>query len=490
MADLLYDALLRPYSQLMLIAIVIELVLLSLVLRKCLRKDLRAVFSALMLVAIFAQLFAIISDSFKTVEYYSYAATFLVFLIPALLLALVFVYLHGRLNLATKASLVIVLLFSVIIVMALILPPPAFLTSAQYQLGKAFFIFVYVCVAFGGAASEVYIDKPPESMLVLLTVVPSLALWLLSMNGFNAQGALAFSQKSDDSLATASVMSPLFLSSFLYIPFAAAVFKTNAVGAKLQKPDGPPKIPGGFTPSLYTVRERRPKYSYAFLRGLADRNMPCLLLTKSPPKTVKERYGLGGIGIVHITAQGGKADTIHPRELNRIYATIGLFAETHPGGVIMLDGLDYLFTNSSHLDVLGFALSANRKVRENRGVLIIPQCLLTVEERNWLRGFLGKFIEAPELGEDIPTLAKSALGEAGIVMLDGILEEAGLRPETLEFSHVPIIARRLRDAVSGLGVAEGTDKKKREWERSARKLSESISALAHMPWEVREARNE
>ncbi|MEW5937698.1 MAG: isoleucine--tRNA ligase [Candidatus Thermoplasmatota archaeon] len=134
----------------------------------------------------------------------------------------------------------------------------------------------------------------------------------------------------------------------------------------------------------YLVKEERPLKSYALLRAYADRGMNCFCVTRNYPVKVRERHGLKDVPILWLS-NVGKEDSVRPKDLEKLSLSLEQFL-SRQGGLVLLDGIEYLITNNNFITVLRLIQSLRDQVAINRSVLLLSvnPSTLNVNELNLL----------------------------------------------------------------------------------------------------------
>jgi hypothetical protein len=139
-------------------------------------------------------------------------------------------------------------------------------------------------------------------------------------------------------------------------------------------PGGPPKpmppvetVPG----RSYAVLAEKPHE--AFERFVADvrAGTPGLCITRIRPEDAQERYGLKGVPIYWLSRSFGK-ETLNPTNLGAIVELVRKRTAGKPGSVVLLDGVEYLYTQNDFGKVVKFIQALADVVAEQKAVLLLP----------------------------------------------------------------------------------------------------------------------
>lgn len=128
-------------------------------------------------------------------------------------------------------------------------------------------------------------------------------------------------------------------------------------------------------------RVSRPAY-HLFLRASADRRG--LIVTRVPPATLRRRHALGDTPVTWLgRIPGGWRTSLTsylPTNLGGIHDGIAKHLEGQ-GGVVLLDGLEYLLTENEFPKVVRFLQKAVATAAQHRGVIIVPFDIDTVSAK-------------------------------------------------------------------------------------------------------------
>ena len=131
----------------------------------------------------------------------------------------------------------------------------------------------------------------------------------------------------------------------------------------------------------YLVEEDRPTEAFRRLTGYLGGRGGGLVVTRTNPKRVREAHELGASKVLWLTDREGSAeDTIAPA-LEKIVYEIEAFMTNHPRGAVLLDGIEYLVSNSSFEAVLKFVRRLLDLVSESHYVLLISLSSATLKEQ-------------------------------------------------------------------------------------------------------------
>lgn len=123
--------------------------------------------------------------------------------------------------------------------------------------------------------------------------------------------------------------------------------------------------------SALLIEARQPSAAYMFFNEKRKEGGPTMLITRTHPPVVKERYKVEGIPILWLATQAGP-DRLDPANLSILQHNITEFLRRNHGGTVMLDGIEYLLTENPPEKVVRMMQSLRDEVIMNGALLIIP----------------------------------------------------------------------------------------------------------------------
>ena len=128
------------------------------------------------------------------------------------------------------------------------------------------------------------------------------------------------------------------------------------------------------------VEGLREGFTYLYIgESLADayrmfaaeaRRRKALCISREAPKKLEKLYGISG-NIIWLTEIDGE-NTIKPRDLEKISLVVEQFSSENRGGIIMLDGVEYLAVNNTFISVLKLIQALRDLSAINNTTLLIP----------------------------------------------------------------------------------------------------------------------
>lgn len=121
--------------------------------------------------------------------------------------------------------------------------------------------------------------------------------------------------------------------------------------------------------STYLVEEGSPTEVYRLFEDAIRGGQRGLCVTRIYPEKLRERAGAQQLQIVWLS-NVGKEDSIRPKDLDKLALAVEHFV-SEKGGVVLLDGLEYLVTNNNFLTVLRLVQALRDQVAIHNAVLLL-----------------------------------------------------------------------------------------------------------------------
>lgn len=131
------------------------------------------------------------------------------------------------------------------------------------------------------------------------------------------------------------------------------------------------KIPAGRS---YLFTDDGVAGAFAALRYLLVTGHRGLVLSKTHPDKIPPRYDVDCpiIWIVSKPPPGGKAITVDPVRLGRIYSLIADFVKNNPGAAVLLEGLDSLIDENDFPSVMKALQLVNESIAISKSIFLLP----------------------------------------------------------------------------------------------------------------------
>jgi len=130
--------------------------------------------------------------------------------------------------------------------------------------------------------------------------------------------------------------------------------------------------------STYLVKEETPLNSYRLFLSTMGAGRKGFCVTRVYPEKVREQYGLVDVPILWLS-NVGKEDTVRPKDLEKLSLSLEQFI-AHEGGVVLIDGIEYLITNNNFITVLRLVQALRDQVAINNAILLFTVNPATLDE--------------------------------------------------------------------------------------------------------------
>ncbi len=128
----------------------------------------------------------------------------------------------------------------------------------------------------------------------------------------------------------------------------------------------------------YLVEEDKPETSYnLFIKTLA-KGMKGYCVTRNYPAKIRTKFDLKETPIVWLS-NVGRENAIRPKDLEKLSLALEQFLSQPGGGIVLLDGLEYLITNNNFITVLRLIQSLRDQVAINQSILLMAVNRSTLE---------------------------------------------------------------------------------------------------------------
>ncbi len=144
----------------------------------------------------------------------------------------------------------------------------------------------------------------------------------------------------------------------------------------------PAEIPPAELPQLresfaYLVKEEQPSLSYQLANAANAEGVPIYCVTRMFPDKIREQFGLEDIPILWLS-NVGKEDAVRPKDLEKLSLFLEQFIKEQ-GGLILMDGLEYLITNNNFITVLRLIQALRDQVSIRNSILLLTVNPSTLE---------------------------------------------------------------------------------------------------------------
>jgi uncharacterized Zn finger protein (UPF0148 family) len=120
----------------------------------------------------------------------------------------------------------------------------------------------------------------------------------------------------------------------------------------------------------YLIKEEKSERSYHLFEKTLAKGMRGFCVTRNYPLKIKNKFNLGETPILWLS-NVGKENSIRPKDLEKLSVSLEQFLSSEEGGIILLDGLEYLITNNNFLTMLRLVQSLRDQVAINHSILLL-----------------------------------------------------------------------------------------------------------------------
>ena len=121
----------------------------------------------------------------------------------------------------------------------------------------------------------------------------------------------------------------------------------------------------------YIVLEKKPKKSFEIFADLVTHGIPGFVISRTHPEKIARKYKLTKTPMMWLS-RSGRENAISPDDLSKLRYIIEDFAKKSGESVILLDGLEYLITQTGFEPVLMYMQELKDAVVLSNSRLIIP----------------------------------------------------------------------------------------------------------------------
>lgn len=128
----------------------------------------------------------------------------------------------------------------------------------------------------------------------------------------------------------------------------------------------------------YLVEEDKPETSYTLFISTMKKGMKGYCITRNYPAKIRSKFDLKETPVVWLS-NVGRENTIRPKDLEKLSLSLEQFLSQAGGGIVLLDGLEYLITNNNFITVLRLIQSLRDQVAINQSILLMAVNRSTLE---------------------------------------------------------------------------------------------------------------
>jgi isoleucyl-tRNA synthetase len=128
----------------------------------------------------------------------------------------------------------------------------------------------------------------------------------------------------------------------------------------------------------YLVEEDKPETSYTLFVSAMSKGMKGYCVTRNYPAKIRSKFDLKETPVIWLS-NVGRESTIRPKDLEKLSLALEQFLSQAGGGIVLLDGLEYLITNNNFITVLRLIQSLRDQVAINQSILLMAVNRSTLE---------------------------------------------------------------------------------------------------------------
>ncbi len=140
------------------------------------------------------------------------------------------------------------------------------------------------------------------------------------------------------------------------------------------------KLERGLT---YLIIDSSSNHAFEIFRDLVTHGSQGLCLTRKPPKTVMEVYGLEKTPVLWLSRVANQKNCVRPSPPENVAMAVERFLDVSKESVVLLDGLEYLVAYNDFLSVLALLHDFNEIVSLSESILLIPIDPRAMSEREF-----------------------------------------------------------------------------------------------------------
>jgi CheY-like chemotaxis protein len=131
---------------------------------------------------------------------------------------------------------------------------------------------------------------------------------------------------------------------------------------------------------IYLIKEEKAVQAFDIFKDFVQHDVPGLCITRMHLDKMREDFGLVKTPILWLSKTSGE-NNLSPTDLGMLRHTVVEYIDKSGGGIVLLDGLEYLITNNGFPLVLKYLDDINESVMMSKSGVIIPVDPRTLEEK-------------------------------------------------------------------------------------------------------------
>lgn len=129
------------------------------------------------------------------------------------------------------------------------------------------------------------------------------------------------------------------------------------------------RLETGYT---YLIQESEPFRSFDIFKDMVTHGIKGLCITRQQPERVAQAHGLEKTPILWLSRGAAHPNCVKPTPPENVAMAIDRFLEISPGGVVVLDGVEYLIAHNDFPSILTLLHDLNEAVSLTDSILLLP----------------------------------------------------------------------------------------------------------------------
>jgi len=132
---------------------------------------------------------------------------------------------------------------------------------------------------------------------------------------------------------------------------------------------------------IYLIDEERPVQGFQHFSNIVHQNLPGLCITRNLPSEVRRRYDLKKTPMVWLTQRKSEEEMVLLPDTTKFSSVVTSFLSKTESGVVLVEGLEYLISQTDFDSVLKLIQFLNDKVMGTSNVIMITMDTNILDER-------------------------------------------------------------------------------------------------------------
>lgn len=133
----------------------------------------------------------------------------------------------------------------------------------------------------------------------------------------------------------------------------------------------------------YAILERDGTQSFEIFRDLVTHGMQGLCISRRPPKTIMQDFGLEKTPILWLSRVATEKNSVRPSPPEKVALAVEHFISMGENAVVLLDGFEYLIAHNDFSSVLALLHDLNEIVALHDAILLVPMDPTAFQDREF-----------------------------------------------------------------------------------------------------------